>query len=403
VLVVDDNAVHRRILRDLLVHWRMEPSVVASGAAAIVEMLQAARAGTPFPLVILDGMMPEMDGFMVAEQMRKHTELSGATVMMLSSAAAAGAAARCLELGLASYLPKPVSQSELLDALLLALGGAAGDSSSSSTNADGSRTRDQDEDERKTLRILLAEDNVINRALAAGMLEKRGHFIVHAANGREAVAAAAQEDFDVIFMDVQMPEMDGLEATRRIREAERATGRHVPIAAMTAHAMAGDRERCLAAGMDAYLAKPLHKAELLALLARVAAARDAAEPTLSLPAHAAPRKEGPTHSREKLLDQLDGDEALLQRMIVLFHEDTPRLLDNIRDSVARRAAPDLARSAHALMSSLGVFGAREARRLTRQLEAQAREEINAQTDRTFAALEQETADIHAALATFSLN
>jgi two-component system sensor histidine kinase/response regulator len=279
VLVVDDNAVNRRILREMLAHWQMQPSVVASGAAAIVEMLRAARAGSPFPLVILDGMMPEMDGFMVAERIREHAELSGTTVMMISSAMPGGVVARCTELGVASYLTKPVSQSELLDAILIAIGGAASESSSSSipgANGNEPRTKEENEDERKGLRILLAEDNVINRALAAGILEKRGHSLVHAANGREAVEAAVREPFDLIFMDVQMPEMDGFEATRRIRESEQATGRHTPIAAMTAHAMAGDHERCLASGMDDYISKPLRKAELLALLERIAGERNSA-------------------------------------------------------------------------------------------------------------------------------
>ena len=381
VLVVDDNAVNRRILREMLTNWRMQPAVVASGAAAIIEMLRAARACTPFPLVILDGMMPEMDGFMVAEKIREHAELNGATVMMLSSAMPGGAAARCAELGVASYLTKPVSQSELLDAILIALSGAAAlapaaDAAPVVRAANG-------------LRILLAEDNVINRALAAGILEKRGHSLVHAANGREAVDAAARETFDLIFMDVQMPEMDGLEATRRIRELEAPLGRHTPIAAMTAHAMAGDRERCLAAGMDDYLSKPLQKSELLALLGR-----------LTGPAAPAPRTL-PIFSRARLLEQLDGDEALLLRLIALFHENTPRLLADIRGSIARRGSGDLARSAHALLGSFGAFGANDARRLTQQLEAQAHAENYEHSDRIFAALERETAEIHEALAAFT--
>ncbi len=267
VLVVDDNAVNRRILRELLTNWRMQPSVVASGAAAIVEMLRAARDGVPFPLVILDGMMPEMDGFMVAEKIREHAELNGATVMMLTSGMPTGTTKRCDELGVASYLTKPVTQSELLDAVLIAIGGAVPPEpvpAAPSERAVGG------------LRILLAEDNVINRALATSLLEKRGHSLFHAVNGREAVAAAAREAFDLILMDVQMPEMDGFEATRRIRESEQTTARHTPIAAMTAHAMAGDRERCLTAGMDDYISKPLHKAGLLALLARITV--DAAAP-----------------------------------------------------------------------------------------------------------------------------
>jgi CheY-like chemotaxis protein/HPt (histidine-containing phosphotransfer) domain-containing protein len=266
-----------------------------------------------------------------------------------------------------------------------------------------------------TLHILLAEDNVINRALATGILERRGHSLVHAANGREAVEAATREAFDLIFMDVQMPEMDGFEATRRIRESERATGRHTPIAAMTAHAMVGDRERCLAGGMDDYLSKPLQKVEVLALLARISAGRNpagaAAPPSVSNGhrepdavqtfACASSPRALPVFSREKLLDQLDGDEALMQRMIALFHENTPRLLDDIRGSIARRGAGDLARSAHALLSSLGAFGANDARHLTQQLEAQAHDENYEYTDRTFAALERETAEVHAALAVFT--
>ncbi|MEA3207368.1 MAG: hypothetical protein QOE70_425 [Chthoniobacter sp.] len=261
VLVVDDNVENRRILGAMLAHWRMQPSVVASGEAALVELVRAAHAGTPFPLVLLDGMMPGMDGFMVAEKIRALAEFSGATVMMLPAAMPAGAVARCGELGVASHLTKPVSQAELLDAILIAIDGAA-EPKPAAEAAPVVRAA-------RGLRILLAEDNAINRALAAGLLEKRGHSLVHAANGQEAVAAAARELFDLIFMDVQMPEMDGLEATRRIRTAEQQTGFHTPIVAMTAHAMAGDRERCLGAGMDDYLSKPLQKAELLVLLARI--------------------------------------------------------------------------------------------------------------------------------------
>jgi CheY-like chemotaxis protein len=173
----------------------------------------------------------------------------------------AGAAARCAELGVAGYLMKPVSQFELLDAILLALGTTAAKQPAAPAAPI--------ERGAKSLRILLAEDNVINRALATAILEKRGHSVAQAGNGREAVEAAAREPFDLIFMDVQMPEMDGFAATHLIREAEQKTGRHTLIAAMTAHAMEGDRERCLAAGMDDYLSKPLKKAELLEILARI--------------------------------------------------------------------------------------------------------------------------------------
>ncbi len=265
VLVVDDNAVNRRILSEMLAHWGMQPAAVASGAAALTAMLHAAKPGRPSASCSLDGMMPEMDGLMVAEKIRDHPDLSGSTVMMLSSAMPAGAIARCNELGVAGYFMKPVSQPELLSAILTAIGSAP----QREPIADAAPSVPPP----SRLSILLAEDNVVNRAVAAAILERRGHSLVHAVNGREAVEAAAREAFDLIFMDVQMPEMDGLEATSRIREAEQATGRHTPIAAMTAHAMAGDRERCLAAGMDEYISKPLNKAELLALLERISAGR----------------------------------------------------------------------------------------------------------------------------------
>jgi two-component system, sensor histidine kinase and response regulator len=226
-------------------------------------MLHAAHIGKPFPLVLLDGMMPETDGFMVAERIREHLEFADATIIMISSAMPAGAATRCKELGIADYLMKPVSQPELLDAILAALGDSAARDA-----AVGALPMLQPEGK---LRILLAEDNAVNRAVAAAILERRGHSLVHAANGREAVAAAAREAFDLIFMDVQMPDMDGIEATRHIRAADLANGRHTPIAAMTAHAMPGDRERCLTAGMDDYLSKPLNKADLFMLLERISA------------------------------------------------------------------------------------------------------------------------------------
>jgi signal transduction histidine kinase/CheY-like chemotaxis protein len=265
VLVVDDNAVNRRILREMLFHWQMQPSVVASGETAIVEMLRAAHGGVPFPLVILDGMMPQMDGFMVAEKIREHAELSGATVMMLTSGMTPGAAARCGELGIASYLTKPVAQAELLDAILVAVG-----SHRKAPVVDVRPIRATPAAQPYLgLRILLAEDNEINRAVATGILEKRGHMVVQAANGREAVEACQSGSFDLIFMDVQMPVLDGFDATRAIRDLEAVDGAHTPIIAMTAHAMAGDRDRCLAAGMDDYLSKPVQKEDLLGILQSV--------------------------------------------------------------------------------------------------------------------------------------
>jgi two-component system, sensor histidine kinase and response regulator len=261
VLVVDDNAANCRILGEMLAHWGMIPALAASGAAALDELVRATRAGTPFPLVLIDGMMPGMDGFMVAEKIRDHPELSCAMVMMLPSMMRPGASKRCEELRVAGYFMKPVSQPEILETILLAIGGTIATMSVIETTpivrAGG------------TLRILLAEDNFVNRAVAAAILEKNGHSLAHASNGTEAVEAAEREAFDLIFMDVQMPEIDGFEATRRIRTAEQGTDRHTPIVALTAHAMTGDRERCLAAGMDDYLSKPLKKEALYLLLEQI--------------------------------------------------------------------------------------------------------------------------------------
>ena len=242
---------------------------------------------------------------------------------------------------------------------------------------------------------------MINRAVITGILKKRGHTLTHAANGREAVEAATQEAFDLIFMDVQMPEVDGFQATSRIRAGELTQGRRTPIIAMTAHAMAGDRERCLAGGMDDYISKPLQKTELLAMLERLCN-------TDRQPATPATDRVNPMpscldtalsiYSREKLLDDFDGDEQLLQRMIQLFHENTPRLLDDIRDALTRRRASELSHAAHALLSSLGVFGAKRAHQLTLLLETPTADESYEHHDRTFEALQREVAEIYPALA-----
>jgi CheY-like chemotaxis protein/HPt (histidine-containing phosphotransfer) domain-containing protein len=238
---------------------------------------------------------------------------------------------------------------------------------------------------------------------------------VHAANGREALQATERVDFDVIFMDIQMPEMDGFEATARIRAMEQTTGRHTPIVAMTAHAITGDRERCLEAGMDEYISKPLEKSQLLELLERFSTARFSNETgipaapecgpqtaaLLLLPERSPAGEAAPTYSRERLLDELDDDELLMQRMIALFHENTPRLLEDIRSAVARREGDALARSAHALLSSLGAFGADRARHLAEQLEAQAQANDYEHTDQTLAGLERATLEVHTALAAFA--
>ncbi|HSD66994.1 MAG TPA: response regulator, partial [Vicinamibacteria bacterium] len=253
VLVVDDNATNRRILEEVLNQWRMRPTVVASAPAALEAMEAAAVAGRPYPVVLLDASMPVMDGFSLAAKIQQSPRLAGASIMMLSSGARPGDRARCFELGISAYLTKPVKQSDLMDTIAGVFASRRGGPTARPRTAPASPAEG-----RRRLRVLVAEDNAVNQEVAVGMLERAGHEATVAGNGREVLALLEREAFDVVLMDVQMPELDGLETTAAIRERERAAGGHLPIVALTAHAMKGDAERCLAAGMDAYLAKPLH-------------------------------------------------------------------------------------------------------------------------------------------------
>ncbi len=271
VLVADDNMTNRRILRTLLASWDMQPTIAGDGAEALQALTQACEADQPFAIVLSDVTMPEMDGFQLAEEIRKNPRLSSTTIIMLTSAGQRGDAARCRELGLEGYLTKPVSQSELLDAVLRVAGSKCTVAKTTLV------TRHSLREGGRSLRILLAEDSDVNQLLASRMLEKHGHKVVTASNGRAALERLETSSFDVILMDIQMPEIDGFEATALIRKAEESTGKHLPIIAMTAHAMEGDRERCLAAGMDGYISKPLNVHDLLGAIEQLGGSLGVAE------------------------------------------------------------------------------------------------------------------------------
>jgi CheY-like chemotaxis protein/nitrogen-specific signal transduction histidine kinase len=259
VLVVDDNATNRLLLAKMLERWKMRPSQAANAAQAMQRLQEAKQAGSPFNLVLVDVQMPEVDGFALVEQFGKQSDLGDFAVVMLTSAGQPGDAARCRELGIAAYLTKPVGQEELLLTILAVL-----EERQPRTAAPHLVTRHTIRERGRHLRILLVEDNAVNQLLAVRMLEKRGYSVSLANNGKEALSALEREKFDVVLMDVQMPEMDGFEATAAIREREKATAApHQIVIAMTAHAIAGDRERCLRAGMDGYVSKPFRIAELL--------------------------------------------------------------------------------------------------------------------------------------------
>jgi two-component system sensor histidine kinase/response regulator len=261
-LIVDDNFTNRTVLSGMLTRWGLKPTAVEGGAAALEALELAKSAGRPFSLILLDGQMPEMDGFTLAERIKDDPELVGATIMMLTSAGLLGDAARCRGLGISAYLVKPVRQAELLRAICSILNPAT------QKKAPLVTLHSLREDKNRS-RVLLAEDNAVNRTLAVRLLEKRGYLVSVVGDGLQALTALKRQDFDIVLMDVQMPEMDGLEATAAIRQEEKSTGVHIPIIAMTANAMKGDEERCLSAGMDAYVSKPIRTNLLFAMIEKL--------------------------------------------------------------------------------------------------------------------------------------
>jgi two-component system sensor histidine kinase/response regulator len=268
VLIVDDNQTNCRILHDILVHWGLRPTVANSGPEALEILKHAHRSGMPFSLFLLDFQMPEMDGFELVKRIQQDTEWAGATIIMLSSVGEQGDGIRWSDLGIKAYLNKPIKQSDLRQAILSAINNLP-DQKPRHALITPHLLREA----RPALRILLAEDNPTNQVLARRLLEKKGHTVVIANNGLEALAFLETESFDAVLMDLQMPNMDGFEATHAVREEERTTQKHLPIIALTAHAMKGDEERCLAAGMDGYISKPIRSTELFAVLERITQSR----------------------------------------------------------------------------------------------------------------------------------
>ncbi len=263
VLVVDDNETNRRILDRMLVRWEMRPTCVEGGASALRELISACEAGDPYRLVLTDMHMPQMDGFGLVEQIRHQSEIASTTVIMLSSGPRRGEMARFRELGLFAYLVKPVRQNELRDSIARVLDRRDPESPIKGMPPSLDRRLPKSS---TALHVLLAEDNTVNQRLASRLLEKRGHSVTIANNGQEALNLLELRSYDLVLMDVQMPLVDGLEATRLIRDREKASGSHQPIVALTAHAVKGDEERCREAGMDGYLSKPIRPQELDAVL-----------------------------------------------------------------------------------------------------------------------------------------
>jgi two-component system, sensor histidine kinase and response regulator len=366
VLAVDDNATNRRILEEVLLNWNMTPTIAASAREALDALEDAEREKRAFAVAIVDGQMPRIDGFGLVRQMKADRRFRAVPIIMLTSAARPDDVERCRQLGVGMHITKPIKQSDLLDAIVTLVGeGTARDHASAPVPAAPPL--------RRRLRVLVAEDNPVNRTLALRALEKRGHHVETAANGQivlDMLKRASHPPFDMILMDVQMPEVDGLTATVTIRQRERQSGGHVPIVAMTAHAMSGDRERCLEAGMDDYLSKPVRPAELVQTVERLAGdPAEAGRPAggradrAKRPAGAA-MLPGNTEQRpdsvfdiDHALARLGGDRRLFRELITIFSADSPQLMARVREAASQQDAEALRRAAHALKGALGTIDA----------------------------------------------
>ncbi len=386
VLVVDDNETNRRILCAMTQGWGMRPSAMESGASALAALDTRQQKDDPFRLVLIDCNMPVMDGFELAERiMQRRVVPNGgvqATVLMLTSGGQPGEANRCKQLGISAYLLKPVLKADLLAAILAALS-----QRQTATNDNGAAlvTRHTLRESARKLRILVAEDNAVNQAVIMRVLQKMGHTPVLAQNGREALALALREKFDLVFMDVQMPEMDGLAATAAIRKAEKDKGTHLPIFAMTAHAMKGDRERCLEAGMDGYITKPVRFSDIEQTLSGLASAT---------PPEAKSTAQVVSWNRAEALDRIGGDEELLQDLCQIFLDESPKLLQKLQQAVAAGDADGVMRAAHSLKGESSYLGAGATSQAARRLEEMGRDKDLSRARATLTILEREVNTLH---------
>ncbi len=384
VLIVDDNRANRRILSENLKRSLLRTTDVEGGEQALAELLHGQQIGDPYQLVLIDMHMPNMDGFSLVEHIRQKPELSPAAIMMLTSSGQRGDSERCRQLGVTSYLFKPVRRSELLSAILAVV-------DNSTPSSLGALPRKEAETRGKGLHILVAEDNHVNQRVATRTLEKMGHSVVVANNGCEALSLLPSQAFDLVLMDIQMPELDGITATRRLREAERHSNTHMPVIAMTAHAMRGDRERCIEAGMDGYVSKPVSAAQLRAAITLAVPSwsgsdmiEDFSAPDTD-PDCSSANVWDPGETREKL----GGDEQLFQDVMRIFLEESGQHLAKLRRAIAEGQAEVIEKTAHSLKGELGYMGAPELVQKTRKLEEMGRRGDVEQAVSLFVALESD--------------
>jgi len=367
VLVVDDNSTNRRVLQDILTRWEVETTTVATGEHALIELISGHERSQPYQIVLTDMQMPGMDGFRLAEEIRHNPCLARMAIIMLYSTHHGGFAEKCRSLGITSSLSKPVRKTELLSALKRASGHETAVAKLISVPMQELKRS------KPGLNIILAEDNRVNQAVATQMLEKMGHSITVANTGTEVLSHLSAGPFDLVLMDVQMPEMDGIEATRRIRNEESNSGFHLPIIAITAHAMKGDRERCLEAGMDGYISKPINKAALLTAIADATRLRPGTAVVRERGAEAEPTSRSTFHlDTGVLLDRLGGDEGLFFEVIDIFLEEAPKSMEKLRDALDARDSSAVESIAHSMKGELGYLGVEEVSQKARELEESGR-------------------------------
>jgi PAS domain S-box-containing protein len=367
VLIVDDNATNRRIVQELLSSWQMQPIAVGDAASALSTLRKAVKDGQRFDVVICDGQMPDVDGFMLVRRIREDKRLARTRIVMLTSMAGSGDIARCQRLGVDGYLSKPVNHSDLLDALAGLFGVAGRPSAAPARTAP-----------RRQLRVLVAEDNPVNRKLVTKLLQKRGHKVKAVEDGRAAVNAikkSAGKPFDAILMDLQMPELSGIDATHAIRDHETVTGTRVAIVALTAHAMQADRDRCLAAGMDGYLSKPIDADELITTVEGFGNAGAKNQPE----AHVAQVDEtqvvgagDAVFNEEAALAHTGGDRRLLKEVIAVFRSTRAASLRRINTAIRRRDGDGLRLAAHAIKGPIATVGSAVGREVAAELEQMGR-------------------------------
>jgi|GEM_PF-1322445 len=354
VLIVDDHASNRHILEQMVLRWHMKPTLVGNGEEALAELEKAEADGRSFPLLLLDQHMPEMDGFALTRKIRQSYHPEEVKVIMLASAGRAASRAEDRVLGIAAFLTKPLKEADLLKTI--------GRIFSAGPETGFVEERElQPAVSRRKLRLLLVEDNPPTQKLMQRLLERRGHAVMVANDGREAVTISEKQNFDAILMDVQMPGLDGFQATSLIRRRETANGKHTPIIAMTAHAMQGDKERCIAMGMDNYISKPINPGEVFAAIEQVASNCDGEKQSLSPAAM-------PIIDEAELFERIDNDRELLKEIAEEFYPDCSRLLAEAKVAVAAGDGSALKAAAHALKGAVGNFAAKPAYAVAQKLE-----------------------------------